>query len=168
MPNNKRLSVLVDTSYLITVFNKDRPNHAVALKYHKYFIKNSVRMYLSSIVVSEFQQMQSVVDLINTGNYVQLPYNYEDAVKTADISYNLGGTDRRGDSNPKYKDDLKLMGQAEFNEIDFIITEDESTLARYCEKLSKAGMFKPKIIIVSKGFDTSLFNNGQSTLIDED
>lgn len=168
MPDNRSLTVLVDTSFLITVYDKDRANHALALKYYKYFIKNSIKMYLSSIVVSEFQQMQSIVDLINTGNYILLPYNYDDAIKTAEVSYNLGGTDRRGDSNPKYKDDLKLMGQAESNSTDFIITEDESTLARYCEKLSKAGIFKPKIIIVKNGFDTSAFNNGQSSLIDED
>ncbi len=161
------MSVLVDTSFLITVYDKDRANHAVALKYHKHFIKNSIKMYLSTVVVSEFQQMQSIVDLINTGNYLLLPYNYDDAIKTAEIAYNLGGTDRRGDGNPKYKDDLKLMGQAEYNEIDFVITEDESTLARYCEKLSKASMFKPEVIIVKNGFDTSHFNNGQSSLIED-
>lgn len=123
-------------------------------------------MYLSTIVISEFQQMQSVVDLINSGAYLPLAYNYEDAIKTAELAFNLGGTDRRGDGNPKYKDDLKLMAQAEFNEIDFIITEDESTLARYCEKLKSAGMFSPKVILVKDGFDTSHFNNGQSSLIE--
>ena len=111
--------------------------------------------------------MQSIVDLINTGNYLLLPYNYDDAVKSAEIAYNLGGTDRRGDGNPKFKDDLKLMGQAESNEIDFVITEDEATLARYCEKLTKAGMFKPKVILVKNGFDTSVFNGGQSTLLED-
>lgn len=168
MPSNRSRSVLVDTSYLITLFNKERANHDAALKYHKYFLKQSIKMYLSPVVVSEFQQMQSIVDIVNTGNFIQLPYNYEDAIKTAEIAYNLGGTDRRGDGNPKYKDDLKLMAQAEFNEIDYIITEDEATLARYCEKLSNAGMFKPTVIIVKNGFDASLFNGGQSALIDEE
>ena len=58
------------------------------------------------------------------------------------------------------------MGQAEASGINFIITEDESTLARYCNRLSTAGVFKPTIIIVKNGFDVSVFNNGQQALID--
>jgi predicted nucleic acid-binding protein len=166
MSDKRSLSVLVDTSFLISVYDSSRQNHATAKKYYKYFLRNAIKMHLSTIVISEFQQMQPIVDIINTGHFMQLPFNYEEAIKTAEIAYNLGGTDRRGQSQPKYKDDLKLMAQAEHNEINFIITEDESTLARYCEKLSKAGMFKPEIIIVSKGFQSSWFNDGQSSLID--
>lgn len=168
MHDKPEYSVLVDTSFLITLYSVDRPNHAVALRYFKYFLKNSIKLYLSTIVISEFQQMQPIVDLVNSGNYIILPYNYNDAIKTAEIAFNLGGVVRRDASNPKYKDDLKIMGQAEENQVICIITEDKSTLAKYSEKLAKASMFKPKIIIVKDGFDTSLFNNGQSTLIEDD
>jgi len=165
---SKNLSVLVDTSYLITVYDKNRPNNGTAYKYYRYFLKNKITMLLSTIVITEFQQGQPVADIINSGHYIILPFNFDDAVKAADIAYNLGGTDRRGDSMPKFEDDLKIMAQAEFNKIDFIITEDESTLARYCKKLQKAGMFDSKVIVVKDGFDASWFNDGQSTLLDEE
>ena len=167
MPNTQSLTVLVDTSFLITLYNKKRPNHASAFRYFKYFIEKSIKMYLSTIVISEFQQMQPILDLINSRNYIVLPYNYEHAIKTAELTYNLGGTSRRGSPNPKYKDDCKLMGQAEHEDINYIITEDASTLARYCNKLSRASLFKPKAIIVKNGFDVSIFNNGQTSLIDQ-
>jgi len=124
-------------------------------------------MYLSTIVISEFQQKQPITDLINSGKYIPLPYNYDHAIKTSEIAFNLGGMDRRGASSPKYKDDLKLMGQAASENIDYIITEDKSTLARYCSKLSKANLFKPKVIIIENGFDISIFNDGQTMLLDQ-
>jgi hypothetical protein len=164
--SKKAQSVLVDTTFLIAVFTENYANHATAKKYYKYFIKHGVKMYLSSIVASEFHQKQSIVDILNSNNFIPLPYNIDDAVHTADIAFKLGGNARRGESKPQYKDDLKLMGQAEFNEIDFIITEDESTLARYCNSLSSANMFKPEVILLNKGFDGSHFNGGQSALIE--
>lgn len=168
MSDSKQRSVLVDTGFIISVYDDSRANHSTAKKYYKYFLKNSIKMYLSTIVISEYQQMQSVVDLMNTGHYIPLPFNYDDAIKAADIAYNLGGVNRKGDSQAKYKDDLKLMGQAQAGSIDFIITEDKATMASYCERLKKAGMFDPEVIVVSDGFDAAHFNNGQSSLIDED
>lgn len=168
MSSKKQRCVLVDTGFVISVFDETRPNHSTAKKYYKYFLKNSIKMCLSTIVISEFQQMQSVVDLMNTGHFVPLPFNYDDAIKAADLAYNLGGANRKGDTQAKYKDDIKLMGQASAQDIEYIITEDENTLARYCERLSKAGMFNPHVIVVGAKFDATPFNGGQSALIDED
>lgn len=158
------MSVLVDTSFLITLYDKSRPNHSVAMKYFKYFLNNSIDLFLSTIVISEYQQIQPVVEIINSGNFIILPFNYEDAISTAEIAYNVTG-EKRG-SRAEFKDDLKLMGQSEFNNITFIITEDETTLAKYSKRLSDAKMFKPKIIVLDKGFDSSLFNDGQTSLIE--
>lgn len=171
MANEKKQSVLVDTSFLITLYaaktgDGERKNHSVAKKYFKYFLENSMHLILSTIVISEFQQMQPVVDLINSGNYVTLPYNYDDAIATAEVAYNVDGV-IRGSGRAEFKDDLKLMGQVKAQNIDFIITEDDSTLVKYCKKLIKAGMFKTKIILLKDGFDDSHFANGQKSLLDE-
>jgi hypothetical protein len=157
-------SVLCDTSFLISLYDDSRPNHEVAKKYHKHFIRNGVIMYLSVIVISEFHQVQPITDLIASGNYIVLPFNYDDALKTADTAFSLGGLDRRGESNAKFKDDLKLIGQAKNKDVDFVITEDARTLYRYCERLNKAKMLDTKPIALKDGFDASHFNGGQSTL----
>jgi hypothetical protein len=172
MANDRKKSVLIDTSFLITLYaakieEADRKNQSVAKKYFRYFLDNSIRMLLSTVVVSEFQQMQPIVDIVNSGNYIILPYNYEDAVATADIAYNVDGV-IRGSGRAEFKDDLKLMGQAKAENIDFLITEDSSTLAKYCEKLTKAGMFKTRVITLESGFDNSHFANGQKSLLDSD
>ena len=168
MPEKQQSSVLVDTGFIISVYDQSRPKHSVAYKYYKYFLRHNIKMYLSTVVISEYQQMQSIVDLMNTGHFVTLPFNYDDSIKTADLSYNLGDVNRKDDPQAKYKDDIKLMGQASSRGITFIITEDESTLACYCNKLSKAKMFNPHVIVVGDKFDVTHFNNGQSALLDEE
>lgn len=166
MPKDHILSVLVDTSFLISLYGKDRANHRTARKYFEKFIENSVEMMLSTIVISEYQQMQPIVGIISSKNYIILPYNYQDAIATAEIAYNITG-EMRGSTRAEFKDDLKLMGQAKAENISFVITDDESTLAKYCKKLSAAGMFSPKVIILKDGFDDSYFNQGQASLIEQ-
>ena len=46
--------VLLDTSYLITLADKNRPHHEAARRYWKYFLENEIPIYLSTVVVSEF------------------------------------------------------------------------------------------------------------------
>ena len=170
MSEKSSQSILVDTSFLITLYDdsKTRKNHSVARKYFKYFLNKSIKIYLSVIVIAEFQQIQPITDIVASGNYITLPYNFEDAVATADVAYNLGAASRKDTSRrAQLKDDLKLMGQAVFKKLDFIITEDERTLARYCRKLAGAKMFSPKVIVVSEGFDSGIFSSGQASLLDE-
>ena len=168
MLNKEKGSVLVDTSFLITLYDDSRTHHKIAKKYFKYFLGHSITLRLSTIVIAEFHQMQSIIDVVGSGSYIILPYNFEDAMKTADIAYQLGGVERKRDgTNPKYKDDLKLIAQAQCHDLDFIITEDASTLARYCARLSKAGVLNTKPIILSEGYDESHFNNGQTSLLDK-
>ena len=161
------ISVLVDTSFLITLYDNTRDGSDVANKYFHYFLDHKMILYLSTVVISEFHQGQSIIDVLQSGNYVPLPYNLEDAIETATIAYHLGGK-KRQPGRAEYKDDLKLMGQAKQNNIDYIITADENTLAKYCESLTKIGksLFPPKMIRLKNGFDSGIFNNGQQSMID--
>lgn len=167
MSNANEASVLIDTSFLISLYDTTRTNHKAALKYHKYFIENGITMYLPTIVVSEFHQKQPITDIYASGDYITLPFNYEDAVATADIAYQLGGLERRDENTAKRKDDLKLIGQARNKKITYIITDDERTLARYCKRLSEAKLLECKIIVLGDGFDSSILNGGQKSLLED-
>lgn len=169
MPKNTKPayeSVLLDTSFLITLADNSRPNHDTAKRYYREFIRRGVTMYLSTIVISEFQQVQPVTDLMVSGNYMPLPFNFEDAIKTAEVAFNLGGMDRRGENRSNCKDDIKLIGQAEANGINLIITDDSGTLFRFNDRLHKASIVKTKPIRLDDGYDSTLFNNGQASLVD--
>jgi len=169
MSEKKKLqrTVLVDTSFLIYLGNKEAgDDHKTAKKYYDFFLKNNIVMKLSPIVVAEFHQVQSIADLMQTDNFQVLPFNYEDGLRSANVAYELGGTTRGGrdKDNIKYMDDIKILGQAANNDIDFLITHDKSTLAKYCTKLHKSGMIKTEVIVINEPFDGSIFNGGQSAL----
>lgn len=166
MPKNsaEQQSVMLDTSFLITLANKERVNHDVAVKYHKEFIKRSYDMMLSTIVISEYQQMQTVTDLMVSGNYIPVPFNFEDAIKTAEMAFNVSSDMRASGERANAKDDIKIIAQAEANGFTFLITDDDSTMYKYCKKLNDAGIIKLKPIKLSDGLDMSIFNNGQTGL----
>ena len=48
-------SVLLDTSFLISLSDPARPHHADAGQYYRECVLRQVPMYLSTIVISEFQ-----------------------------------------------------------------------------------------------------------------
>lgn len=157
----KSRSVLVDTSFLISVYDTDRENNRVSKQYFKYFKANSINMILSTIVISEYHQKSSIIDIINSGDYQLVSFDHLDGIKTAEVAFSLG---KPRNDKAQFKDDLKLLGQSLKNEVSFIITEDKKTLGKYAEKLIQAGVLSAKIIISSNGFDVSHFNGGQTAL----
>lgn len=52
--------VVVDTSYLITLADSERPNHKTAEQYWIYFKENKWPVFLPTIVVSEFCVKQKI------------------------------------------------------------------------------------------------------------
>ena len=75
---------LLDTSFLITLAGRDRANHQAAKRYWKYFLENQIPLYLSTIVVSEFSVKQVLGPEI-LRHCVVLPFNYQDALKSAEL-----------------------------------------------------------------------------------
>ena len=64
MPKKSKQTVFIDTSFLITIFDSSRKNHENAKRYYQYFINNSIDMYLSTIVISEYQQKGDIQDIV--------------------------------------------------------------------------------------------------------
>ena len=166
MSDKKTRSVIVDTSFLISLVDDSRPNHKVAESYLKYFLKNNIVMFLSPIVITEFHQVQAITSIVNSGHYRIIPFNYEDSLEAANVAFSLGKTNRnKEDSRAAYSDDMKLIGQAKCRQVDYLITDDTKTLFKYCETLNQAKMLECKPIALKDGFDVSLLNGGQTSLL---
>jgi predicted nucleic acid-binding protein len=168
-------SVMVDTSFLITLANPNYPNYDAANRYFKYCLNpaHDIKLHLSSIVVAEYHQGASALPWLKSGNFVSMPFNILDATHVSVVAHNLGlprnpaSTDLANpaiDGRAEFKDDLKLIAQAEKNKIDFIITEDRRTLAKYVEDLHQAGFTSVRAIVVADGYEVSCFTGGQASL----
>jgi hypothetical protein len=76
------ISVLLDTSFLISFVNENRPNHGIATQYYCFMVEQRVPMYFSAIVAAEFAIKQSITDL-PLRNFRDLQFNIPHGVKTA-------------------------------------------------------------------------------------
>lgn len=156
-------AVLLDTSFLISLVDGKRPNHSIAAQYYRMMIEQRCPMVFSAIVAAEFAIKQPITDL-PLKNFRSIPFNIPHSVEAARLWNALGNRDS-GDNRAVVRDDIKLMAQATHESIPFILTEDASTLYKYCERLRDAGVLRVRTIKLVDGFDSSaLREDGQRGL----
>lgn len=159
-------SVLLDTSFLISLVDAKRQNHSTAEQYYRHMLQHGIPMYLSAVAVAEFAIKQPVTDL-PLDNFRKLNFNFAHGQTAARLWNALGKRDGR-DSRAAVRDDVKLLAQASHEGIGFILTEDASTLHKYCERLRAAGQMQTRAVKLADGFDASALNeDGQLDLVDE-
>lgn len=149
-------SVLLDTSFLITLVNDHRPNHETAKQYFRHMLQADVPMYLSAIAAAEFAVKQPVTDL-PLDVFRILNFNLAHGQQAATLM-NALVTHDAGDARAAVRDDVKLMAQASHERIGVILTEDASTLHKYCERLRCDGHLQTRAITLKEGFDANAFS----------
>lgn len=155
-------SALLDTSFLITLVDAGRPHHRIAHQYYRQMLDHHVVMYFSTIAASEFAIKQPITDL-PLKNFRTIPFNIIHSVEAAKL-WNLIQRDS-GDTRHVIRDDLKLIAQANKESISFILTEDQGTLCKYCDRLRAGGSIQVRPVKLIDGFDPSAFQaHGQRGL----
>lgn len=158
-------AVVVDTSFLICLVSEDRPSHAAAKAYYRFFLENDVTMLLPTVVVAEFAVKQPPEDL-PLRNFVIAPFNF-DTAKTCAV---LNAAEQRERMNghgqrDAVKDDFKIIAHAVASQASYLVTDDHETMAKYCGKLRDDKAITFKIVPLWEAFDTALVNGtGQSEL----
>ena len=121
--------------------------------YYKYFLEHSVVMLLPTVVAAEFSVVQPVT-VLPLRNFRVLPFNLPEAVKCAELNAHhyrqqLGNAGQRD----SVKDNFKIIAQAVVQQARLLITEDETTLCKYCERLNADGKIKFRVVKLSAGFE---------------
>jgi predicted nucleic acid-binding protein len=163
MNSSMMTSFLLDTSFLISLVDRNRPNHEVAARYYKLSLEQQSPLYFSAIVAAEFAIKQPITDL-PLKNFRAIPFNMPHSIEAARI-WNLLGRQDNSDNRAVVRDDVKLMAQASHEAIPFILTEDASTLYKYCERLRVSDGLNIRPIKLVDGFDPSALRlDGQRDL----
>lgn len=155
-------SALLDTSFLISLSDPARKHHDAAQQYFKACIDRRVPMFLSSIVISEYQVRQAINDL-HLRNFIVLPFNIDHAMSCGLLVRDLprdGGDDR-----VRVKDDFKLIAQCQCESVSHVLTEDANTLVKYLGRLREDGRLETRSVLLRDGFDAAWFENGQVRLV---
>ncbi len=147
--------VVVDTSYLICLADTSRPNCQHARRYWQHFREQKIAVYLSTIVVSEFCIKQSVNDLNHLKPFVTLPFNWNHAVKSAELNFST--VKRKNKMRDALKDDYKIIAQAMVVQAGWIISEDED-LCGNVKQMQASRSAHLRAINLNDGFDLSHFN----------
>jgi predicted nucleic acid-binding protein len=155
-------SVLLDTSFLISLVDSNRANHNVANQYYKLLLEQSIPIYFSAIVAAEFGIKQPITDL-PLKNFRILPFNITHSIEAARLWNLLDG--RNGDNRSVVRDDMKIIAQAVHEKIPFILTDDAKTFYKYCERLRVSNNLNIRAIKLVDGFDASALRlDGQKNL----
>lgn len=161
-------SVLLDSSFIISLSDDSRSDHEVAKRYFRAFIDNNVIMHLSTIVICEFEVKQRFTDL-GAHNFIIMPFNVDEAVAGAAAFTTMHPLRIQGDDRAAVSADAKLMGQCINAGIEFFITGDDKCRRRIDRILeSGPGLPFPRAICTRDSFDASWFNGGQWPLIETD
>ncbi|MDE2417717.1 MAG: hypothetical protein KGN32_07920 [Burkholderiales bacterium] len=147
---------------MISLSDPARPHHDAAMAYYRECARRQVPMYLSTIVISEFQVKQAINDL-PLRNFVVLPFNVDHAMRCGLIIRQMPRD--AGDDRVRVKDDFKLLAQCDCESISHLISEDASTLAKYIDRARESGLATTKVVLLRDGFDAAWFENGQTRLV---
>jgi len=147
------MQVSLDTSFLISFSDPDRPNHAVAVEYFRYCLAQRVPMHISTVAAGEFAVKQQITDL-PLQNFRILPYNLLHATKAASLynAYRKENPASSDDKRPIIINDLKLIAQAAEDNIAAILTEDVNTLSKMVKFLRERSIVSVQAIPLSDGF----------------
>ena len=107
-------TVLLDSCFLIGLVSKDDRLHVNANVYWKYFLDNDVKMYLSTIVASEFATKHNLSDF-PLNKTIPMLFNIRDAEMAGQISKfrqsKHSSKPEDGASRIQLKDDFKILAQ---------------------------------------------------------
>ncbi|MCI1784531.1 MAG: PIN domain-containing protein [Bacteroidales bacterium] len=128
MANKQTYGVLLDTSFLIRLLSVSDPLHGNALDYYKYFLDNSIAMYVSTISISEYCVKGEVSELPLVSMKI-IPFNFHHATKAGKIACALYKARNNGDFPVKDRliipNDSNLFAQATIeNDIKYFVTSD--------------------------------------------
>lgn len=153
--------VLLDTGFLIALSKPDDRHHEVTRSYWKYFLKNGIPIYLSTIVVSEFSLVVEIPDEI-LKTCIVLPFGFRDAVRAGKFDLLRGRTP--GEQRDSLKDDMKIIAHAAGQGVDYVITRDPNSFIKYCNAMRDQGKIRFRVIDLDEGYTESHFHQGQEGL----
>ena len=144
------IQVSLDTSFLISFADPDRPNHTVAVDYFRHCLAQRIPMWISVVAAGEFEVGQPVSDLPLQNFRIQ-PYNLPHAIRAASLFRALreDTTEQTEERRPIIINDLKILAQAEEDQIPVILTEDANTLSRIASRLRQRNVVSVRALLLT-------------------
>jgi predicted nucleic acid-binding protein len=154
------IQVSLDTSFLISFADPSRPNHTVAVDYFRHCLAQQIPMWISTVAAGEFEVKQPISDLPLQNFRIQ-PYNLPHAIRAAALfrSLNEAKAAFADDTRRIIINDLKIIAQADEDQIEVILTEDANTLSRIATRLRQRNASSVRVLLLTEGFTPGKLGN---------
>jgi len=154
------IQVSLDTSFLISFADPSRPNHAIAVDYFRHCLAQRIPMWISTVAAGEFEVKQPISDLPLQNFRIQ-PYNLPHAIRAAALLRSLseGNGASADDTRRIIINDLKIIAQADEDQIAVILTEDANTLSRIAARLRQRNAGSVRALLLTEGFTPGKLEN---------
>lgn len=144
-----RKGLLIDTSALIAFVQPADLHHENARAYIEAAIRDDVPLYISSLTLAEFCGRQDFSSL-DTNTFIPVGFEAPEGVLAAQFDSQLKR--QSGDDRVALKIDVMLIAHAEQLGLAGILTCDGDSLAKYCERLSSAGLCQVLPLVTTDPF----------------
>lgn len=155
------IQVSLDTSFLISFVDPSRPHHAIAVDYFRHCSAKQIPMWISVIAAGEFEVKQPISDLPLQNFRIQ-PYNLPHAIRAAALFRSLQSGDAHSGADDTRKiviNDLKIIAQAEDENISVILAEDARTLSKIATRLRQVNAASVRVLLLKNGFTPGKLEN---------
>ena len=162
-------SVLLDTSFLITLLDETRPNHDTAVSYLDCWIASGITLFVSTIVVAEYHVREPIPEEVMRHLRV-VPFNLDHAVLTASLvatwrsARNGSATPQTSGPRDAVKDDCKLFAQAHIAESGLLAADDMGMESLVSLLRSQGHSLGFNILPLWEPFNEMMAQNGQNGL----
>ena len=135
--------VILDTSFIIRLLDRNSPLHQNAIDYFRYFLNNHIPLYFSTISVAEYCVKGDFKDL-PFNNIRILPFNIFHAKEAGVFTRILFNAKKKGELIVKERvvvpNDSKIIAQGSYErDIQYFVTSDSESL-KFIEILRKEGV----------------------------
>lgn len=149
--------VVLDTSFLITLTDRGRQHHAHACAYWEHFIARSIRMYIPTIVLSEYNIKGAIPGYVFDA-CILAPFNQDDAKCAGGLGVLLTQRERAGSDSPDLhprvclKDDIKIIAQAVALSAEWVISDDHKTFHKFAQRAASMMLPRLRSLVLVDGF----------------
>ena len=146
--------VLFDTCILIRLMNEAEDLHPAILKCFEYCLEKKMLITTSAVCIAEYSVVSDATQIMPQIK-VQ-PFTHQMAI----IAGKLTTSPEKGEKRDAIKDDFKIIASAIADNVDFVVTTDQNTFAKYAERARKSfgANFKTVLFDANTKFSPSLFD----------
>lgn len=123
-------NILLDTSYLIRLLNRNDPLHENCHKFHEKFIERSYQFYISTIAISEYGAGGNIAELPLSSMRI-VPFNFDHAKRSSEMARIVKPIRENIERNIVIND-IKMFAQADVSkDIAFYASADAKSFKIY-------------------------------------